>query len=177
MRALRLLVAPPAALRFLRAGGTTHPASRVFRLSYRLRDAKAGRPGGLGAASPSALGFEGVETTRSPRFLGDPSCASALLWRPRSGQWRHGRLGATDTAPATTTAKAPALVTLSGLNRTASALASLRFACWVTPTCARVASGCRPALPGGLEYPQGHAERFQNATPSILLSQACPGAT
>ncbi len=36
----------------------------------------------------------------------------------------------------------------------------LRFAPWVTPKDARLTSGCWPALPDGIGYPQGSYERF-----------------
>jgi hypothetical protein len=36
----------------------------------------------------------------------------------------------------------------------------LRFAPWVAPKDARLASGCWPALPDGIGYPQGSYERF-----------------
>ena len=41
---------------------------------------------------------------------------------------------------------------------------------------ARMASGCRPALPGGCVFPLGHARRFQSAIALFLLLQAYPGA-
>jgi hypothetical protein len=54
----------------------------------------------------------------------------------------------------------------------------LRFVGWVTPPLhARLASGCWPALPGGIGFPQGSDERFQVSSTSFLLPQASPGAS
>jgi hypothetical protein len=50
----------------------------------------------------------------------------------------------------------------------------LRFAVWITPPHARLASGCGPGSAGRDLHPSGHDERFQSVTSwhCILLSQA-----
>jgi hypothetical protein len=85
--------------------------------------------------------------------------------RPRSGRCarplRH--LG---TAPATVTTKAPTITSLSRLNHTASTVAAYASRLG-RPARARLASGCWPALPGGIGYPQGHYRRFPPVTSSL----------
>ncbi len=52
----------------------------------------------------------------------------------------------------------------------------LRLATRVARGHPRLASGCWPALPGGIGYPQGSSARFQSLLHLILLAQALPVA-
>ena len=67
IKALRLPAAPLAALRFLRLDDTT--GSRIGSLPRRLRAAAVG-PGVGHPVAPA--GIASVETTGSPKFLGNP---------------------------------------------------------------------------------------------------------
>ena len=84
--------------------------------------------------------------------------------RPRSGR-RARPLRHLGTAPVCVTTKAPAVLELSRLNHTASTVAAYASRLG-HPARARLASGCWPALPGGIGYPQGHYRRFPSATSS-----------
>src|SRR6516165_8860753 len=59
------------------------------------------------------------------------------------------------------------------LPRTALSSAPLCPLYWRFP---RLASGCWPALPGGLDYPLGSIAEFQSSLHLIPPAQACPGA-
>jgi hypothetical protein len=75
----------------------------------------------------------------------------------------------------TTTVSAPTITCLSRLNDTACTLAVYASQYGSPHSHARLASGCWPALPGGIGYPQGPSERFQSIF-NVLLSQALPDA-
>src|SRR5207249_1732942 len=47
-----------------------------------------------------------------------------------------------------------------------------RFVTTITRSHARLAAGCRPALPGGIGYPLGSHARFQSSLHLILSAQA-----
>ena len=94
--------------------------------------------------------------------------------RPRSGR-RARPLRHADAAPATATTKAPTSMALSRLNHTASTVAAYASRLG-HPARARLASGCWPALPGGIGYPQGHYRRFPcTLPPSPVLAWRDPG--
>src|SRR5271156_5900289 len=71
------------------------------------------------------------------------------------------RLDVIGAAPAMSTTKAPTTTYLSGLNGTASELAVYASCGRLPGQHATLASGCWPALPGGIDDPQGSNERFQ----------------
>ena len=108
-----------------------------------------------GAAAPGryVLGVTGSLT-----FLGNP-CASMPGSSTPAGQVVLAKR-TTCTAPDLTTPKARRDDTLSGLNNRALRLAVYASQPGLLPDHARRASGCRPALPDGIGYPQGSDERF-----------------
>jgi len=93
-----------------------------------------------------------------PKFLGNPGVPTPCSWTPASPTYqaitvvRHG----------------PTRIQLRGLSTRGNFGARshgigtryLRFAVRITPPHARLASGCWPALPDGIGYPQGSCERF-----------------
>jgi hypothetical protein len=66
--------------------------------------------------------------------------------------------------------------TLSRLDHTACPLAVYAPSPELPHGNVRLASGCWPALPGGIGYPQGSSARFQSLLHLILLAQALPVA-
>jgi hypothetical protein len=157
MRALRLLAARLAALRCLRPAipfaACVHPFAPPVLRTLRTR--------GQGLFSRFPSGFKGMETTRSPRFLDDPlpplPCSSTPV----------GPMCQATTAPRycprDSDHEGPSGYSLSRLNHTASTVAAYASRLG-RPARARLASGCRPALPGGIGYPQGHYRRFPSVT-------------
>ena len=77
IKALRLPAVPLAALRFLRADDTT--GSRIGSLPRRLRAAAVG-PGVGHPVAPA--GISSVETTGSPKFLGNPDARLPMFSDP-----------------------------------------------------------------------------------------------
>jgi hypothetical protein len=101
-----------------------------------------------------------VETTGSLRFLENP-CAHALLFSDPGGiAYARPIFGVSMLPSAFTTASASTL-RLSRLNDTACTLAVYASQHGSPHDHARLASGCWPALPGGIGYPQGSIEGFQ----------------
>ena len=101
-----------------------------------------------------------VETTGLPRFLGNPGvgvpCSSTPtgpagpgLYSPTDAAFRsHKGVGSRDGK------------IISGLNHTAHPLAVYASQPGLLPNHARLASGCWPTLPGGIDYPLGSTARF-----------------
>ena len=96
--------------------------------------------------------------------------------RPRQDR-RVRRLDVVGTAPAMSTTKAPTISCLSGLNGTALELAVYASCGRLSGQHATLASGCWPALPGGIGYPLGSMKGFSVVSlHRFPLSQALPGA-
>ena len=123
-------------------------------------------------ATPRAWGFcstlrlphpDSGGNDRASHVPGEPSCAYALLFDP-GGTDAPGHRDAPTRPPCEPRRRLPRAICLSGLNHTASALAVYASQPRLPGHHARLASGCRPALPGGIRYPQGSCERFQIAT-------------
>ena len=116
-------------------------------------------PGGLGLAPPQRPVPKEMETAGRPKFLGNPDVPAPCSWTP-----------ARPTLPQAITVgrHGPTRIQLRGLSTRGNFGARshgigtrcLRFAVRLTPPHARLASGCWPALPGGIGYPQGFYERF-----------------
>ena len=94
--------------------------------------------------------------------------------RPRQDQ-HHQAIQCADMAPAMSTTKAPTIIQLSRLNHTASGLAVYASPGVLPHKTQNSLPAARQALPGGIGYPQGCAERFQ-CLKHLLLSGALPGA-
>ena len=116
-----------------------------------------------------------VETTGSPRFLGNPLCTC-----PGHGPRRD--FGAWPFAAPPCCLPRPQLRRLprkipfgARSTRPAHSLSTLRSAGRPDATQDSLPAGGQP-LPGGSEYPPGSTTRFQGTRSSILLVQAWPGA-
>jgi hypothetical protein len=101
------------------------------------------------------------------RRQGFPGSWGTPVWACPALRPRRDRLGqavwASPVLPsAALTASAPA-IGLSGLNRTAHPLAVYASQPGLLPNHARLASGCRPTLPGGIAYPLGSIARFSHS--------------
>ncbi len=115
--------------------------------------APPGRPrralGGFGKPGLHTSGQASEEASRPPRFLGDP-----LAFVPCSRTPEGPLVLAFSTLAvlpsAIPTASAPSTVPISGLNRTARPLAVYAPQPGSPRVHARLASGCWPALPGGI---------------------------
>ena len=92
---------------------------------------------------------------------GEPLCTCPALFRPRWDRTRQADFSVSMLPSATTTASAPTTTGLSRLSHTACTLAVYASQHGSPHDHARLASGCWPALPGGIGYPQGSDERFQ----------------
>jgi hypothetical protein len=141
---LRIPSDPPAALRFLRAAGTT-----AARLRSRACRAPITRGPGFSVRLPQPALV--VESYGPPRFLGNLR-VRALFFDP-GGSFAPGLLlfGALLLPPPMSTASAPSHCKLSRLYRTALHTRCLRFAARVTPAPrkTRFPGGGQP-FPGGL---------------------------
>ncbi len=104
------------------------------------------------------------------------SCRTPIAPLPCSstpaGSWTSGRYDATTRPPLKARRRLPR-IPLSRLNHTASVLAVYASQCGLPQHHARLASGCRPALPGGRHGPQGSYGRFPicSSLHIILLPQ------
>lgn len=92
-----------------------------------------------------------------PSSLGTLRCC-ALLWtpaRPTREAYTAGRCGPTYR-------ERRGFSTMSNFGARSHGIGTrcLRFAVRIAPTHARLASGCWPALPDGIDYPQSSDERF-----------------
>jgi hypothetical protein len=116
IKALRLPAAPPAALRFLRLA-VPRDHARFAPAAAACRDIG---PGVVRPVSPA--GKASVETTGSPKFLGNPDSRLHMFSDPgrprRSRPVRNARV-----APAVRTTKAPTTRTISELNSMAFGIA------------------------------------------------------
>jgi hypothetical protein len=105
----------------------------------------------------------------------EPLCTCPAPFGPRWDQTRQASFGMLMLPSVNTTTSAPT-ITLSRLNHTACTLAVYASQHGSPRDHARLASGCWPALPGGIGYPQGSTERFQSfitsSFPRLLLAQS-----
>ena len=157
---------PPIPLRFVAFAWRYHDCEAAIRV----------RPDGRSRRSTSrgrrAWGFllrrlplpaMVVETTGIPRFLGNPGvdvpCSSTpagpvgqAIFSPTDAAFRrHNVVGSRNAK------------ILSRLNHTAHPLAVYASQPGLLPDHARLASGCWPALPGGIGYPLGSNARFSSS--------------
>ena len=148
-QALRLPIAPPAALRFPSLGGTIHARTVCSpRWSVPHRGAR-------GFCSPRRYppgDLSRMETIGPPTFLGNPLCRCPAL-RPRQDR-PHQAIRCDDAAPARTKTKAPTKP-ISGLNHTAWALAVYASQDGSLHHHARLASGYWPGSTGRDWLPAG----------------------
>ena len=101
-----------------------------------------------------------VETSGIPRFLGNPGADVPCSSTP-AGPTGQGLFSPVDAAFRSCNGVGSSDVqTLSGLNHTAHPLAVYASQQGLLPNHARLASGCRPTLPGGIGYPLGSTARF-----------------
>ena len=154
IKALRLPAVPPAALRCLRLAV---PRDHAF-VSLPRRPV---RPPGLGLFTRYPRpGCFAVETTGSPKFLGNPDSRLHMFSTP-AGRRVSRPLRRRCVAPGTERAKAPAKG-LSRLNSMAFGLAAYASHCGLPAPHARLASRCWSGSPGRASHPQGSAKRFQS---------------
>src|SRR6516165_8789658 len=104
-------------------------------------------------------GFIGGDD-RTSQVPGEPHYERALLFDP-GGTSALGHCRALMLPSAFPTASAPARTVIAGLNHTARSLAVYASQGGSPHHHARLASGWRPAFPGGTDYPLGSSERFQ----------------
>jgi len=139
-----------------------------------------GRPGAVCSGWPPS-GLCRRETTGPPTFLGNPGVHMPCSKTP-VGSSPLDRLQRPDAAFRTVwTTSAPTNSPLSRLNHTAWALAVYASQGGLPQPHARLASGCRSALPGRIGYLPGSSERFHAKMDlwthcAVLLSQAFRGA-
>lgn len=155
--ALRLPAARPAALRCLRlAVPRSHPS---------FVPVAAGCGGhGPGVGHPVAPAGDLPWRRRGlPGSWGTVVNLSCSLTPAGSGAPGHCGAATRPSVPLTTWA--PASDNISGLNFTTRSLAVYALQCGSPQHHARLASGCWPALPGGVGYPQGSIERFPLSLP------------
>ena len=115
-----------------------------------------------------------AETAEPPRFLGNPSvhmpCSSTPV-----GPSRQAISALRCCLPPLLRRQLPRQ-TPCGAQSHGLHTRCLRFVTRVTPGHARLASGCWPALPGGVDYPLGSIAEFQSSLHLIPPAQALPGA-
>ena len=153
---------PPVSPHFVAFAWRYHACAAAFRVRPLAAPAAPRRTGGgpgvycAGCPIPAL----NVETTGLPRFLGNPGvgvpCSSTPtgpagpgLYSPTDAAFRsHKGVGSRDGK------------IISGLNHTAHPLAVYASQPGLLPNHARLASGCWPTLPGGIDYPLGSTARF-----------------
>jgi len=113
-----------------------------------------------------------METTRSPKFLGNPNSHPPCSPTPAGPQWQA--ICHLSAAPTYLNDKDPRINKSVEAQSHGCCDRCLRFTTAVTRGHARLASGCWPALPGWIDYQPGCSERFQLL--HVLLSQALLGA-
>src|SRR5438552_9851500 len=167
---LRLLIAPPAALRFLRLA-----VPRV-RSTFAPGDGERPVSPGLGYSTGCPFRRSRAETTRSPRFLGSPHVCMPRSLTPASSS--HQACCGVSMRPSVvlTTSALASIVFRGSITRPAHSLCTLRRADRSATTQHSVPAGGQP-LPGGTCYPLGSVERFPRSRLHLFpLSQASPGA-
>jgi hypothetical protein len=100
---------------------------------------------------------------------GEPYCEHAPLSDP-GGTSAPGLLGASVLPSAIFTTSAPTITPCEAQSH-GLLTRCLRFVTTVTRGHARLASGCRPALPGGVGYPLGSKQSFRARYISSSLSR------
>ncbi len=154
IRALRLPVARAAALRCLRlAVPPVHARFAPVGVAC-----NTDRPGGFAVRAGSPCRFNGWRPRGLPRSCRTPIAPLPCSSTP-AGSWTSGRYDATTRPPLKPRRRLPR-IPLSRLNHTASVRAVYASQCGLPRHHARLASGCRPALPGGRNGPQGSYGRF-----------------
>jgi hypothetical protein len=136
-----------------------------------------GRPtAGQGFVARSPLpGITHMEASRTSQVPGEPLCSYAVLSDPggtdASGAWTSSVL-----PPQRPRRRLPRLIFRGSIARLWNSLCTLRAAdC--SHQHATLASGCWPALPGGIGCPQGSMKGFSVVSlHRFPLSQALPGA-
>ena len=108
-----------------------------------------------------------MEASGPPRFLGNP--AVPVPCSPTPAGPTHQAITCVGAAPAMSQRRLPREI-ISGLNRTALALAVYASSGRLPAQHARLASGCWPALPGGIGYPQGSMRKVSE----VLLTSLPP---
>ena len=162
---LRVPAAHPAALRCLRLavprlrGRVACPALRPLPPLNLAVAAGLGISKSAGCPIPAMV----VETTGIPRFLGNPRVDVPCSSTPAGpvGQAIFGPSGAAFRSRYVVGSRDVKI--LSGLNHTAHPLAVYASQPGLLPDHARLASGCWPALPGGIDYPLGSNARFSSS--------------
>ena len=163
IKALRLPAVLPAKLRFLRPAGTT-VAPGSFRFSHR-HPAQNDGPGVGHPVSPS--GSFSVETTGSPKFLGNPPFPFAHVLRPRPAETSLTTCG-TFAWPPLRERRRRRRQRLSRLNSMAFGIAAYVSRCWLPVTAQDWLPGAGQALLGGLP-PAGFRQKVFNS-----LHVRCP---
>ena len=156
---------PPVSPRFVAFAWRYHRLRRLFAPGGRRRAAEG--IGELVFRSPEP--DRTVETTGSPRFMGNPLDHCPCSPTPAGPFTRFGsRCHANDAAPAHVHNEGSPHRVFSGLNHTAFDLAVYASQRKLpTPTQdSLLAAG--PALPDGIGYPQGSIERFLSSNSSSL---------
>ena len=156
IKALRLPAAPPAALRCLRLAV---PRVASWFRSHRLRR-NGGGPGVLVSAAPGRM--LPVETTGSPKFLGNPHCFFARFYDSGGTACPPCHDGAAAWPPLEERRRLPHWDFRSSMAWLQSSLSTLRRLGHPSATQDSL-PGAGQALLGGLAYPQGFDERFRAA--------------
>ena len=152
---------PPRFVAFARAVSRSHP---------RFAPVAAMCAGhGPGVGHPVLPPGFAEEASGPPRFLGDP-CVSVPCSPTPAGPRAPGRCGAAARPSVTLTTSAPANLTISGLNRTARALAVHASQRRLPGRHARLAAGCWPGSAGRGWLPAGSHRKVSAC--GFPLSQA-----
>jgi hypothetical protein len=132
---------------------------------------------GLGfSSSPVSPSGHGRGDDGDSQVPGEPRCGRALLFDP-GGTGGPGLVQPDRCClPITLPRRLPQRRFLSRLNDTAHPLAVYASQPGLLPDHARLASGCWPALPGGIGYPLGSNARFSfsccTSLPRLLLAHS-----
>ena len=156
---------PPIPPHFVAFAWRYHACCGVFRvrpLAAPIAPRRtSGWPGVYCAGCPFPAG--NVETTGLPRFLGNPGVNMPCSSTP-TGPAGPGQFSPTDAAFRSRNGVGSRDdKILSGLNHTACSLAVYASQPGSLPDHARLASGCWPTLPGGIDYPLGSTARFSSS--------------
>jgi hypothetical protein len=168
---LRLLLLPlPGLIAFAR-----RYRRRALAFAPPAEDAPPGGPGALGTVAPqTAIGYDGEG--RSPRFLGAPGDGS-LGSRTPVGPTRQALTACRRGPRLCQERRLPTREKNFEAPCPSFPSGGLRFVPAVARRHARPASGCQPALPGGVGYPQNPNERFPRCShisspfPRLRLAQ------